>query len=129
MLRAAFCARGLAADVYHHAIARHRLIVPEITLERFRHFLESELSVPTHLVKRVVDQVSADAFIPTGTSAASLGATAQNWDQAELSGIILSGAETWVTLVDPAYAEALPIGSPKMLNPREYWSIVRGSGV
>ena len=126
VLVAAFATRGLCADLFRTVLAEHDLVIGEVILAELRRTLSSKLKLPADRIEAVEVVLATVPILPKPArpSDLTLRDPADRW---VLATAVAGSADVLVTgdkdLLAAAGQSAIPI-----LQPREFWELLRTSG-
>lgn len=126
VLVAAFATRGLCADLFRTVLAEHDLVVGEVILSELRRTLASKLKLPADRIEAVEVVLATVPILPKPARPSDL-TIRDPADRWVLATAIAGSADVLVTgdkdLLAVATQSAIPI-----LQPREFWELLRRSG-
>lgn len=125
VLVSAFATRGLCADVFRHVLAEHTLVTSEVVLQELRRALRMRIKLPSKLIDGIENFLREQEVIPKPPKPSSV-AIRDKDDRWILASAEAGAADVLVTgdrdLLAIATDAPLPI-----VDPRGFWSLVRGS--
>jgi len=125
VLVSAFATRGLCADVFRHVLAEHDLITGEVVIIELRRVLRDRIKIPAPIIASIEQLLRDQIVIPKPSEPHPLPIRDVD-DKWVLASAVVGEAEVLVTgdsdLLD--MASRSPV---KIVDPRGYWDMVRGS--
>ena len=125
VLVSAFATRGLCADVFRHVLAEHTLVTSEVVLQELRRALRTRIKLPSKLIDGIENFLREQEVVPKPPKPSSV-AIRDKDDRWILASAEAGAADVLVTgdrdLLAIATDAPLPI-----VDPRGFWSLVRGS--
>ena len=125
VLVSAFAARGLCAEVLELVLLDHDLIVGRTVLRELHKALREKIKLPNVRSTEIVDFVAGEATqVLDKAEPAKVNVDAAD---ARVLGEALAGhAEAFVT-GDAALLRLTAVGALRIVSPRQFWEILRGS--
>ena len=125
VLVAAFATRGLCADLFAHVLLEHELIVGEIVLEELSEKLQTKIKLPKGTIAEIEELLREGAVVPKPARHLGLKITDRD-DEWIVASAVAGGADILVT-GDAAVLRVASRSPVKIVSPREFWSLLRGS--
>ena len=119
----AVATRGLSADVFRAVLAEHTLVTGEVVIRELRRVMKQKLRAPAATIDEFEALLREYDVIPKPKKPAVFGVRDRD-DQWVLASAIDGRADVLVTGdKDLLAARRSPV---RILNPRDFWSLLRG---
>lgn len=123
VLISAVATRGLAADVFRVVLTEHTLVTGEVVIRELRRVMKRKLRVHDQAIDEFEALIREYDVIPKPKKPAAFGIRDPD-DQWVLASAIEGGVDVLVTGdKDLLSARRSPV---RILNPRDFWSLLRG---
>jgi len=123
VLISAVATRGLAADVFRAVLTEHTLLTGEVVIRELRRVMKLKLKAPVEAIDEFEALLREYEVIPKPKKPAAFGVRDHD-DQWVLASAIEGRADLLVTGdKDLLAARKSPV---RILNPRDFWSLLRG---
>ena len=124
VLVAAFGTRGLCADVVRTVLAEHELVVSNTVLEELSRTLIEKIRLPETAVREITTFLRASASL---AQAAPAHVAIRDPDDAVILAEALASSADVLVTGDKDLLEAGEFPGIRILEPRGFWQLVRGS--
>ncbi len=122
---AAFASRGLCAELFEVCLVDHTIVISEHILSEIQKKLIEKIHLPKSTLQNIIDYFRsiAEVFEPE-----HIESVCRDKDDNKIIGTALAGSARFIITGDGDLLALKKYKGVRMINPREYWSLLRKRG-
>jgi len=122
---AAFASRGLCAELFEVCLVDHTIVISKHILSEIQKKLIEKIHLPKSTFQNIIDYFRsiAEVFEPENVES-----VCRDKDDNKIIGTALAGSARFIITGDGDLLALKKYKGVRMINPREYWSLLRKRG-